>query len=323
VSATRGRAGSPRSRFAATVVIAASVTSLEARVREDFATTPFDPAAARWCERYHHAHFRDGAIRFEPSTPDASQCDAGRREHTALSCEEAGCGPCSSDGPSPCSKLGDRRGNAVLLTAVDQVGTRRSVTAWFRIERPLVAPETHLGLYAALHPHCHTTTQAILVPDGGDRFHLNLAVFNQFIGGDEERHAVCRRHPHAEITSPLDAEIVLRPGVDYRWVLRTELDARGGIVAETTVTDARGFLLGAGRRGFPEARAEGWFGRPGEAARFAFGGQLGDPGGAASVASVILLRVDARASPDRPSSGRGSAGPDQSRAAQDRRRDQP
>lgn len=279
------------------------------RLRDDFATTPFAPEAPRWCERYHHAHFVDGGIRFEPSTTHPAECDAGVDAHAALSCVADGCGPCSADALSPCAKIGDRFGNAVLMTTRDRVGPRRSITVRFRIDRPLVAPRTHLGLYAALHPHCHSTVQAILVPDGNERFHLNLAVFNEFIGGDAERYAACRRNSYAEISAPLAHGIVLRTGEDHRWVLRSELDADGGVALETAVSDAHGRLLGAGRRRFPAARAKEWLGEPGAAARFAFGGQLGDAGGDADLASVTLIAVDARAAGGRHSGPGGQATP--------------
>jgi hypothetical protein len=270
---------------------------------DDFATTPFAPGAPRWCERYHHAHFTGGAVRFLPSMSAASECDAGLGARAALSCADDGCAPCSANGPSPCAKIGDRLGNAVLMTAADRVGARRRIAVRFRIERPLLAPETHLALYAALHPHCHTTSQAILVPDGDDRFHLNLAVFNQFIGGDEERYFACRRHPHAEVSPPLADGIVVRTGAEYRWVLRSELDERGGLVLETSISDARGRLLAAGRRHFADAQAWEWFGRARAAARFGFGGQLGDPAGEDEVAALLLLDADVRALPE-PGRGR-------------------
>jgi hypothetical protein len=270
------------------VALAGMPSATRARVNDRFVTTPFDATAPRWCERYHHGHWMsEGGIRFERSGAAASECEAGG-PGTSLSCHEPGCDPCGHVG-SPCAKIGDPLGNAVVQTATDDPGVRRSVTARFRIERQLPIGESHLALYAALHPHCHTTAQAILVPDRPGVFHLNVAAFNEFIGGDRRRQRVCLTEPMHEISPPLAVDLRLDEGVRYAWTLTAELDARGHLVAVSTVADQRGNVLGSGRYTFVSAPAVSWFGALGAAARYGFGAQLG---AGAGDPAVMLLEFD-------------------------------
>ena len=274
--------------FLAMVVVTATVAPARSEVHETFTTTPFGPTAPRWCERYHHAHWVGGAVRLTRSRPEASECGvAGDR--AARSCREPGCDACGTAG-SPCAKVGDPLGNAVIETVRDDPGIRRTVTARFAIERPLPLAESHLAVYAALHPHCHTTVQAILVPDRPGAYHLNVAAFNQFIGGDRRRYRVCLDHPMHEISPPLARDVVLAEGRPYVWTLTTELDRTGRLVASSTVVDDAGARLASGRYTFTAGDVRGWFGVAGAAARYGFGAQLGrDPADPA----LRLLRFDA------------------------------
>jgi hypothetical protein len=267
---------------------AATVAVARADVHEAFLTTPFDRALPRWCERYHHGHWIGASLRLTRSRRVVSECAAGGRQ-TSLSCTDPGCDSCAKRARSPCAKVGDRRGNAVVQTARDHPGRRRAVTALFRIERQLGLGDSHLALYAALHPHCHTTAQAILVPDRPGRYHLNVAAFNQFIGGNRRRYRICLTDPMNEISPPLASEIRLDEDVPYEWTLWAELDANGRIVATSTVTDEAGNVLGTGHHGFRSATATSWFGVAEAAARYGFGAQFGSAPGRPA---VRLLRFD-------------------------------
>jgi len=156
----------------------ASAASLR---RDGFATSPFEATSPRWCERYHHAHYVDGMVRFTRSSDAAAECSRGEVAGEARSCSGIGCDPCGREG-SPCAKIGDPNGNAVLETTRDEPGSERIIVAEFEVERQLPLDGTHIGIYVALHEHCHTTVQGLLVPDRPGVYHLNLAAFNQFIG---------------------------------------------------------------------------------------------------------------------------------------------
>ncbi len=264
---------------------------------ESFSSSPFDPAAPRWCERYHHGHFADGAVRFHRSAASPDECASGRAERSSLSCATAGCEPCGSGVGSPCAKVGDPWGNAVIMTTADHVGTRRSVAARFEIERQLPVGEAHLGLYAALHPHCHMTVQAMLVPDRPAVYHLNLAAINEEIGGDAEVYRECRRNVVHAISPPLAAGIKLDEGEVYFWTLRVHLDSRQDIVASTSIGDIGGRVLASSRHVFTGApAAAAWLGVAGQAARYAFGAQLSlAPSPSGGEPSVLLLDFAGRA----------------------------
>jgi hypothetical protein len=179
----------------------------------------------------------------------------------------------------------------------DDPGTRRTVTARFRIERQLPLADSHLAVYAALHPHCHTTAQAILVPDRPGVYHLNVAAFNAFIGGDRERYRVCLGNPMNEISAPLATDIVLGEGASYAWTLATELDARGHIVATSTVAAEDGTILGVGHHVFTSTVATSWFGVAGAAARYGFGAQFGTgPSPSGGEPALLLLGFDGESS---------------------------
>lgn len=270
------------------LVAAATGAVARADVHETFVTTPFDPATPRWCERYHHGHWVARSIRLTRSRPVRSECAAGGKR-TRLSCAEPGCDGCGYGTESPCAKVGDPRGNAVVQTVRDHTGLRRSVAARFRIEGQLPLAGSHLALYVALHPHCHTTAQAILVPDRPGTYHLNVAAFNQFIGGDRGRYRGCLADPMSEISAPIASDIRLDVGVSYEWVLWAELDASGHIVATSAVSDEDGTVLGTGHYTFRSAEATSWFGVAGAAARYGFGAQFGSAPGAPA---VRLLRFD-------------------------------
>lgn len=270
------------------VVAAATGAIAGADVHETFVTTPFDPAAPRWCERYHHGHWGSRSIRLTPSRPATSECEAGGKRRR-LSCTEPGCDACGRRAKSPCAKVGDPRGNAVVQTVDDHPGSRRAVAARFRIERQLPLADSHLAMYVALHPHCHTTAQALLVPDRPGTYHLNVAAFNQFIGGDRALYRACLADPMSEMSAPLATDIQLDVGASYEWTLWAELDANGHIVATSAVSDANGTVLGTGHYTFGTATATSWFGVAGAAARFGFGAQLG---GAPGAPAVRLLRFD-------------------------------
>ena len=188
----RGPAVEVRSLGSLAVVLGALAASALAAAGpiETFDESPFAGPTPRWCERYHHAHWVGGAVRFTRSAPLFRECTQGD-EDASRSCDEDGCAPCGCCTGSPCAKVGDPNGNAVLMTARDDVGPRRSITVHFALEHRLRPVSSHLGLYAALHPHCHTTVQALLVPDGPGTYHLNLAVLNQYIGGDRARYRDC------------------------------------------------------------------------------------------------------------------------------------
>jgi hypothetical protein len=240
---------------------------------DTFTTTPFDAAAPRWCERYHHGHYVGGAVRFSRSSASGPECRAGG-EGTSLSCREEGCDPCACCAGSPCSKVGDPQGNAVIQTAGDHLGVRRSVTAKFQIERQLPVGGAHIGIYVALHPHCHTTVEGLLVPDRPGVYHLNLAASNQYIGGAPGKYRECRENSFAAISQPLASEIALGAGEVYTWRLDARLDAESYVVASSVVQGASGATLASGEYRFTDARADSWFGRAGKGARYAFGAQL-------------------------------------------------
>ena len=273
----------------------------ETLFHDTFETSPFAPRTPRWCERYHHGHWDGSVVRLKASSTDASECAAGEGPLASLSCAEDGCGPCGCCTGSPCSKIGEPQGNAVIQTTADVPGSRRSTTATFAIERQLPVGGTHLGLYAALHPHCHTTVQAILVPDRPGVFHLNVAAFNQFIGGDSAIYRSCLENPLAAISPPLASEIALGEGHTYRWTLEAHLDPAQHVVASTSIEDASGLRLGSGSHTFTEATAGDWFGVAGRGARYAFGAQLStaaSPSGGSP--AVLLLDFAASASNARP-----------------------
>jgi len=237
---------------------------------DHFQTSPFAGADARWCERYHHAHFSGGEISFVRSERSADACtaDDGR------SCVEPGCDPCGCEPPcSPCSKVGDRQGNAIAMTTFDAVGDRRVATARFRIERQLPV-QAHVGIYVALHPHCHTTVQGLLVADGPGDFHLNVAAFNEFIGGDATLNAACRADTFSEISPPLATRIALVEGRVYTWELSATLVDAQRIEVATAVRDADDDrTLATARHAFTVPGAARWFGVAGGAARYGFGAE--------------------------------------------------
>jgi hypothetical protein len=261
-----------------------------ASVRRDaFATSPFEAASPRWCERYHHAHYTDGVVRFTRSSDAPPECSRGEATREAHSCTEIGCGACARDG-SPCAKIGDPNGNAILETARDEPGSKRSIIAEFEVERQLPVGGTHIGIYVALHAHCHTTVQGLLVPDRPGVYHLNLAAFNQYIGGDEDAYRRCREKPLAEISPPLAEEIEIPEGRRTTWTLQARLDAAGHVIASSAVRDSGGVLLGAGRHTFAQAVATSWFGVAGGASRYAFGAQLGTGPSPSGGEPAVLLR---------------------------------
>jgi len=279
-------------------------------LRERFATTPFAADAPRWCERYHHAHFDAGSIRLTRSdTASADECALGEEAGRALSCTSPGCDPCGCAPPcSPCAKAADVNGNAVLMTTSDAPGARRVAVATFVIERAMPAG-SHIGLYVALHPHCHTTVQGLLVADGAGEFHLNVAALNEYIGGDSTLYAACREDPFSAISPPLAERIVLREGARYRWRLAARLEPNGHVRVSSTVRPVGGGSVRAGRYVFSPANAARWFGAAGGAARYAFGAQFSrapSPSGGDPV--LRLLEFAARPAP------RLSAGSARSRA---------
>lgn len=235
-----------------------------------FETDPFSGAEARWCERYHHAHLADGGgisfVRSERSS-DACTADGGR------SCVVPGCDPCGCEPPcSPCAKVGDAKGNAIVMTTHDALGDRRVASARFTIVRQM-PPEAHVGIYVALHPHCHTTVQGLLVADRPGEFHLNVAAFNEFIGGDPAQYESCRSDPFAEISPPLAAGLRLDEGRTYEWELSAALvDARRIDVA-SVLRDENGGTIATATHTFDVAGASRWFGVAGGAARYGFGAE--------------------------------------------------
>ena len=274
--------------------------------RDRFAVSPFEASKPRWCERYHHAHWTAGAIHFRPSGRAAAECTASDGPLSSLSCNDPGCDPCSAKSGSRCSKIGDPRGNAILQTARDAPGQRRSIRATFVIERQLPIGGSHLGLYVAIHPRCHTTLQAILVPDRPGVYHLNVAAFNQPIGDGGELDPSCREHPLEAISPPLADEIALHEGQRYVWTMDGSLDASGHLVASSRIADAGGKVLATGHHVFTEAPAAAWFGVPQRAARYAFGAQFSAaPSPSGGVPSLLL--VDVMASPGPAPSDRAPA----------------
>lgn len=236
--------------------------------RDDFASGAVrDPA--RWCERYHHAHATSGGILLQRSEHGSDACTSGG----GRSCSAAGCDACDCEPPcSPCAKVGDPQGNAVLMTTFDAVGTEREATARFTIERQLPV-DGHVGLYVAIHPHCHTTVQGLLVADAPGEFHLNVAVINQFIGGRGPGTDLCRIDPVLEISPPLAERIALEEGRSYEWRLTATLSGRERIDVASEVRDAAGERLASARHVFEVPGAWRWFGVAGAAARYAFGAQ--------------------------------------------------
>jgi hypothetical protein len=236
--------------------------------RDDFAGgAGGDPT--RWCERYHHAHVTIGGIRVERSERSDDACTSGG----GRSCRDAGCDACLCDPPcSPCAKVADPQGNAVLMTSSDAVGTEREATARFTIERQLPV-DAHVGLYVAIHPHCHTTVQGLLVADAPGEFHLNVAASNQFIGGRGPANDLCRVDPVADISAALAERIALEEGRSYAWRLTAALAERERIDVTTELRDATGRRLASARHVFRVPGAWRWFGVAGGAARYAFGAQ--------------------------------------------------
>lgn len=279
---TRRRARATPSRLARTAAALGLLAALGAchddhrgPLRERFATSPFAASAPRWCERYHHAHFAAPGVRFTRSGPaSAAECDAGVAAGRALSCAMAGCDACDCTPPcSPCAKAGDPNGNAVLMTTSDAPGTRRVAIATFTIEGRMPAG-SHVGLYVALHPHCHTTVQGLLVADAPGRFHLNVAAIDQAIGGKPSLSAGCGVEPFGDVSPPLATDIALREGERYRWRLAASLDGDGRITVATRVSPARGGRSSGGRYRFTPPRAARWFGAAGGASRYGFGAQF-------------------------------------------------
>ena len=190
--------------------------------------------------------------------------------------------------------MGDPLGNAVIQTTADHPGNHRVVTARFRIDRQLPAGESHLALYAALHPHCHTTAQAILVPDRPGVFHLNVAAFNQFIGGDAAVYPECTSDPLATISPLLARDVPLAEGREYRWTLAARLDASGTLVMASKVIAGDGAILASGRYTIAPEGIARWFGVAGKAARFGFGAQFSrqpSPSGGEPVLSLLAIRA--------------------------------
>jgi hypothetical protein len=278
--------------------LAASALDSPASV-ETFAESPFAGSKPSWCERYHHAHWVGGAIRFTRSARLFHECTPQGDGDSARSCDEAGCSPCGCCAGSPCAKVGDANGNAILMTARDEVGPRRSITVRFALEHRLQLVSSHLGLYAALHPHCHTTVQALLVPDGPDAYHLNLAVLNQYIGGDRARYRACVEHPFAEISPALVGDIRLKEAESYRWTLAVE-PAGGDIAVTSLVETAAGTRLAQAEYRFTVPGVWSWLGIADGASRYAFGVQFGPlpntGAGADPEPSVVLfdVRTDTR-----------------------------
>lgn len=277
--------------------LAASALDSPATV-ETFAESPFAGSRPSWCERYHHAHWVGGAIRFTRSAPLFHECTL-EGDEKSRSCDEAGCSPCGCCAGSPCAKVGDPHGNAVLMTARDEVGPRRSISARFAVEQRLQPVSSHLGLYAALHPHCHTTVQALLVPDGPATYHLNLAVLNEYIGGDRARYRACLEHPFSEISPALVGDIRLNAAEAYRWTLAVE-PAGDEIAVTSSVETADGNLLAQAEYRFTVPGVRAWLGVAGGAARYGFGVQFGPLAstgtGASPEPSVVLfdVRTDTR-----------------------------
>lgn len=265
-------------------------------LRDTFATTPYAPSHPRWCERYHHGHWTGHAIRFTASKSDHAECRLGTDDGSGLGCREAGCDPCDCCRGSPCSKIGDPLGNAVIMTTADFPGTRRTIRARFRIERQLPVGDAHLALYAALHPHCHTTIQAILVPDAPGVFHLNLAAFNAFIGGDRETYGTCTTDRLEHVSTPRGGDFTLDENVDYVWTLAT-VGTGDAVAMRSKVATATGRVVASGR---DEILADGiahWHGTTDGAARFAFGAQFSrapSPSGGAATLVLVEIGADAR-----------------------------
>jgi hypothetical protein len=269
----------------------AALSTLE----DDFATSPFDPRHPRWCERYHHGHWEEGVVRLFPSGP--SECEVGP-VRAYRSCEEKGCSACDAAGGSPCAKAGDPRGNAVIQTVSDQLGTERVATAIFTIERALPVGGSHLGLYVAFHPHCHGTVQSILVPDGPGVYHLNVAMFNEYIGGDRAAYRSCLRDPVASISPPLAESIELAEGRRYRWTLRASLESAARIVTSSELWDDTGTSLAHAGYVLTGPGLGAWFGAAGGASRFAFGAQFSrtpSPSGGSPALRLLEFRAAAAA----------------------------
>lgn len=254
----------------ASVVLAAMLVACDrpASWRDDFAGGAGD-AAARWCERYHHGHSSEAGILLQRSEGAARACRSG----SGRSCVAAGCDPCGCEPPcSPCAKVADPSGNAVVMTAFDAVGSERAATARFTIVRQLPT-QAHVGLYVAIHPHCHTTVQGLLVADAPGEFHLNVAAINQFIGGEGQANDLCRVDPFMEISPPLVERIALEEGRSYEWRLTAALSASERIDVISELRDAADRRLASARHVFHVQGAWRWFGVAGAAARYAFGAQ--------------------------------------------------
>jgi hypothetical protein len=265
------------------------------RLHDPFDTTPFDDRNPRWCERYHHGHYRGHAVRLTPSRATDAACTAGEGAGSSSSCVDPGCDACAARAPSPCAKVGDPHGNAVIQTVRDYVGTRRAVTAQFLIERQLPVGESHVAIYAAMHPHCHSTVQAILVPDGVGMYHLNVAVMQHYIGGNRVLYRRCLSDPVERISPPIADHLALVEGHAYRWTLVTVLREDGELVVSSNLETSDGVQLGSGRYRFSDVAVRSWFGVAGGAARYAFGAQFSaadSPSGGAP--SVLLLSFDGR-----------------------------
>jgi hypothetical protein len=179
---------------------------------DTFASNPFIPGLARWCERWHHIHW--DSINLLMSGVNGTSC-------AGFSC----CAQCGTPG-NGCSETNIN--GFFLITTANYGGNTRSAKTDFAVQTNLVGSD-HVSVFSVAHPNCHAGAQADIARHAEGDYYL----FIQHTDNADGVHGECGVIGDRTSAEQRNLNLVLSTLPRYRLTLTT---ARGNPITNITST---------------------------------------------------------------------------------------